>query len=114
MIVSEQLNYTKTRWFHAIFMPVIIEFSRCIGIYSSAKFEYIIFSVPFLIFRKKIPTIVINGWYSYDSSLLKIKVNVFASSVNASIECIIWKILGTIPVKIIIPLLYVVNIENVR
>ncbi len=39
MIVSEQLNYTKTRWFHAIFMPVIIEFSRCIGIYSSAKFE---------------------------------------------------------------------------
>ena len=42
MIVSEQLNYTKTRWFHAIFMPVIIEFSRCIGIYSSAKFELII------------------------------------------------------------------------
>ena len=42
MIVSEQLNYTKTRWFHAIFMPVIIEFSRCIGIYSSAKFEYLI------------------------------------------------------------------------
>ena len=34
-----QLNYTKTRWFHAIFMPVIIEFSRCIGTYSSAKFE---------------------------------------------------------------------------
>ena len=27
MIVSEQLNYIKTRWFHAIFMPVIIEFS---------------------------------------------------------------------------------------
>ena len=39
MIVSRQLNYTKTRWFHAIFMPVIIEFSRCIGTYSSAKFE---------------------------------------------------------------------------
>ena len=43
MIVSEQLNYIKTRRFHAIFMPVIIEFSRCIGTYSSAKFEYIIF-----------------------------------------------------------------------
>ena len=41
MIVSEQLNYIKTRRFHAIFMPVIIEFSRCIGTYSSAKFEYI-------------------------------------------------------------------------
>ncbi len=39
MIVSEQLNYIKTRRFHAIFMPVIIEFSRCIGTYSSAKFE---------------------------------------------------------------------------
>ena len=39
MIVSRQLNYTKTRRFHAIFMPVIIEFSRCIGTYSSAKFE---------------------------------------------------------------------------
>ncbi len=41
MIVSEQLNYTKTRRFHAIFMPVIIEFSRCIRTYSSAKFEFI-------------------------------------------------------------------------
>ena len=41
MIVSEQLNYIKTRRFHAIFMPVLIEFSRCIGTYSSAKFEYI-------------------------------------------------------------------------
>ena len=40
MIVSEQLNYIKTRRFHAIFMPVIIEFSRYIGTYSSAKFEY--------------------------------------------------------------------------
>ena len=39
MIVSRQLNYTKTRRFHAIFMPVIIEFSMCIGTYSSAKFE---------------------------------------------------------------------------
>ena len=39
MIVSEQLNYIKTRRFHAIFMSVIIEFSRCIGTYSSAKFE---------------------------------------------------------------------------
>mgnify|MGYP006922134191 CR=1 FL=1 len=42
MIVSEQLNYIKTRRFHAIFMSVIIEFSRCIGTYSSAKFEFII------------------------------------------------------------------------
>ena len=41
MIVSEQLNYIKTRRFHAIFMPVLIEFSRCIGTYSSAKFEFI-------------------------------------------------------------------------
>ncbi|MBU5333992.1 hypothetical protein KQI61_17505, partial [Anaerocolumna aminovalerica] len=39
MVVSRQLNYTKTRWFHAIFMPVIIEFPRCIGTYLSAKFE---------------------------------------------------------------------------
>jgi len=44
MIVSEQLNYTKTRWFHAIFLPVIIEFSRCIGTYSSAKFEYLMYN----------------------------------------------------------------------
>ena len=36
-----QFNYTKTRRFHAILMPVIIEFSRCIGTYSSAKFELI-------------------------------------------------------------------------
>ncbi len=42
MIVSEQLNYIKTRRFHAVFMPVLIEFSRCIGTYSSAKFEYVI------------------------------------------------------------------------
>ena len=41
MIVSEQLNYIKTRRFHAVFMPVLIEFSRCIGTYSSAKFEII-------------------------------------------------------------------------
>mgnify|MGYP004583813143 CR=1 FL=1 len=41
MIVSEQLNYTKIWWFHAIFLPVIIEFSRCVGTYSSAKFELI-------------------------------------------------------------------------
>ena len=32
----------QTRWFHAIFMPVIIEFSRYISTYSSAKFELII------------------------------------------------------------------------
>ena len=42
MIVFGQLNYTKTRRFHAIFKPVIIEFLRCMGTYSSAKFEYII------------------------------------------------------------------------
>ena len=45
MVVSRQLNYTKTRRFHAIFMPVIIEFSRCIGTYSSAKFEILIIIV---------------------------------------------------------------------
>ena len=39
LIVSEQLNYTKLDGIHAIFMPVIIEFSRCICTYSSAKFE---------------------------------------------------------------------------
>ena len=41
LIDFEQLNDIKTRRFHAIFVPVIIEFSRCIGTYSSAKFEYI-------------------------------------------------------------------------
>ena len=38
-VVSEQFNYTKTRVFHAILLPVFIEFSRCIGTYASAKFE---------------------------------------------------------------------------
>ena len=42
LIVSEQLNYTKPDGIHAIFMPVIIEFSRCISTYSSAKFELFI------------------------------------------------------------------------
>ena len=51
MIVFGQLNYTKARWFHAIFMPVIIEFSRCIGAYLSAKFELIIKKGPFLLRR---------------------------------------------------------------
>ena len=46
VIVSEQLNYIKTRRFHAIFMPVIIEFSRCIGTYLSAKFEFIKSNIP--------------------------------------------------------------------
>ena len=41
-VVSEQFNYTKTRVFHAILLPVFIEFSRCIGTYASAKFELII------------------------------------------------------------------------
>ena len=40
LIVFEQLNYTKPDGIHAIFLPVIIEFSRCIRTYSSAKFEY--------------------------------------------------------------------------
>lgn len=40
--VFEQLNYTKTRVFHAILLPVIIEFSRYIGNYSSAKFELLL------------------------------------------------------------------------
>ena len=44
MIVSEQLNYTKTWWFHAIFLPVIIEFSKCVGTYSSARFELLIYN----------------------------------------------------------------------
>ena len=39
-VVSEQFNYTKTRVFHAILLPVFIEFSRCIGTYASAKFEF--------------------------------------------------------------------------
>ena len=42
LIVSEQLNYTKPDGIHAIFMPVMIEFSRYICTYSSAKFEKII------------------------------------------------------------------------
>ena len=44
LIVFRQLNYTKTRRFHAIFMPVFIEFSRCISTYSSAKFELLFIS----------------------------------------------------------------------
>jgi hypothetical protein len=43
-VVSEQFNYTKNRVFHAILLPIIIEFSRCIGTYSSAKFELFIHS----------------------------------------------------------------------
>ena len=39
-VVSGQFNYTKNRVFHAILLPVFIGFSRCIGAYSSAKFEY--------------------------------------------------------------------------
>ena len=42
LIVFGQLNYTKPDGIHAIFLPVIIEFSRCIRTYSSAKFEYLI------------------------------------------------------------------------
>ena len=43
LIVFEQLNYTKPDGIHAIFIPGIIEFSRYIRTYSSAKFEYKIF-----------------------------------------------------------------------
>jgi hypothetical protein len=39
LIISEQLNYIKPDGIHAIFMPGIIEFSRCIRTYSSEKFE---------------------------------------------------------------------------
>ena len=39
MLFSGQFNYTKNRVFHAILLPVFIGFSRCIGAYSSAKFE---------------------------------------------------------------------------
>ena len=42
VIVFEQLNDIKTRRFHAILLPDFIEFSKCTGTYSSAKFEYII------------------------------------------------------------------------
>lgn len=49
LIVFEQLNYTKPDGIHAIFMPVIIEFSRCICTYSSAKFERIIFKTDICI-----------------------------------------------------------------
>lgn len=49
LIVSEQLNYTKPDGIHAIFMPVIIEFSRYIRTYSSAKFEEIILKLASLI-----------------------------------------------------------------
>ena len=49
LIVFEQLNYTKPDGIHAIFMPVIIEFSRYIRTYSSAKFEEIILKLASLI-----------------------------------------------------------------
>ena len=49
-VVSEQFNYTKTRVFHAILLPVFIEFSRCIGTYASAKFESLIIFIV-VIFR---------------------------------------------------------------
>ena len=47
LIVFEQLNYTEPDSIHAIFMPVIIEFSRYIRIYSSAKFEFFYIKKPF-------------------------------------------------------------------
>ena len=46
----------QTRWFHAILLPVFIEFSRCISTYSSAKFELFILYWQYnrsLINRKK-------------------------------------------------------------
>lgn len=48
LIVSDQLNYTKPDGIRAIFMPVVIEFSRCIRTYSCAKFELFIFPVNIL------------------------------------------------------------------
>ncbi len=40
LIVFSQLNFTKPDGIHAVFMPVIIEFSMYIRTYTSAKFEY--------------------------------------------------------------------------
>ena len=51
LIVFEQLNYTKPDGIHAIFMPVIIEFSRCICTYSSAKFEYVTLILSIFIWK---------------------------------------------------------------
>ena len=45
--------------FRAIFMPVIIEFSRCIGTYSSAKFELIIYALVSFFTGNTVP-----GWSS--------------------------------------------------
>ena len=39
MIVFWLIQLYQTKWFHAILLPELIEFSRCIGTYSSAKFE---------------------------------------------------------------------------
>ena len=56
LIVSEQLNYTKPDGIHAIFMPVIIEFFRCIGTYLSAKFEYFTLFSPKALFYIHLPS----------------------------------------------------------
>ena len=47
-VVSGQFNYTKNRVFHAILLPVFIEFSRGIGTYSSAKFEFVTYIAYFI------------------------------------------------------------------
>ena len=44
VIVFLSTQLYQNLWFHAIFMPVIIEFSRCIGANSSAKFELVTFT----------------------------------------------------------------------
>lgn len=49
-----QLNYTKPDGFMLFFMPVFIEFLRCISTYSSAKFETV-----------NIKTAIILGWRPY-------------------------------------------------
>ena len=41
LIVFGTTQLYQTRRFHAIILPVNIEFSRCIGTYLSAKFELI-------------------------------------------------------------------------
>ena len=43
LIVFGTTQLYQTRRFHAIILPVNIEFSRCIGTYLSAKFELINF-----------------------------------------------------------------------
>ena len=41
LIVSGQFNYTKTSWFHAIFMPDNIEFSMCTALIQVRSLSYL-------------------------------------------------------------------------